>query len=96
MMAYQSISVDHHGDDQEAVNHLNGSSGGVGVYIRPQNQRRFFSTCIALALISLCYFLVHHNNGSISSSSIISTDSYAPRLHKQVDSGHLPPLPTGV
>ena len=97
MMAYQSISVDHRGDDQEA-GHIN---GGSGVGIRPQNQRRLFSISFATALIGLCYFLVHHHTndgiGSIGSiSSISTTDSYTSRVHKQVDSNHLPPLPTGV
>lgn len=95
MMSYQSISVDHHVEDQEAIN-LN---GGSGVGIRPQNQRRLGSICIALVLIGFCYYLVHHhsNDGSIGNSSIVSTtDSYKVRVHKQVDSNHLPPLPTGV
>ena len=94
-MAYQSISVDHHGVDQEAIN-LNGSSG---VGIRPQNQRRLGSISLALALIGICYYLVHYhaNDGSIGNSSIIrTTDSYTSREHKQLDSNHLPPLPTGV
>ena len=95
-MAYQSISVDHHGDDQEAIN-LNGSSE---VGIRPQNQRRIFSITLAIALIGICYYFVHHhaNDVSIGNSSIISTtDSYTSKVHKQLDNGHhLPPLPTGV
>ena len=95
MMSYQSISVDHHGDDQEAVN-LN---GGSGVGIRPQNQRRLFSITLAIALIGICYYFVHHHANDVSignSSSISTTDSYIPSAHKQLDNGHLPPLPTGV
>ena len=94
-MAYQSISVDHHGDDQEAGN-IN-EDRGVGIlHTRPKNKRRFFSIILASALIGICYYLVHHNNGSIGSSSSISTGSYTSRVHKQLDNGHLPPLPTGV
>ena len=96
-MAYQSISVDHHGDDQEAGN-INEGRGFGSINIRPQKQRRFLSISLAIALIGVCYYLVHHhaNDGSIGNSSSISTGSYTSRVHKQVDSGHLPPLPTGV
>jgi len=107
-MAYQSISVDNHDDDNEAGRHPN-NNGGHRLPI-PTNQHRLkmsigYSVIVVLVLITCDWARLRLlSNNDTSSSAVVQEDETSPDssliesiiTSSSESTKNLPPLPTGV